>query len=211
MPSSLTGLICSLAWTDFGHPRPGNAPSKGRSAPAAYTHAECKSTPKTFQPVAGSRPARFALVDNLNVSVSFNRNESWVMRWVFGLPQQVQNDLLHHEQGHYDMTALVCRDYFVDVMLLKLQTFATKSAGEAAVQHIKQQSLDKLKKIHYLYDLEVHREQELGQSRGPIQQSWDRSIQKAFTQARSTGTMAPGGVPHKMRLVDVLTQNGKQI
>lgn len=119
--------------------------------------------------------------------------------------------MLNHEQGHYNITALVSRDYFIDVMLLKLQTFATAQAGITAVQQIKQQSLDKIGKIQQLYDREVHPEQNAGQSRGPIQQSWDRFIQTAFTQARSTGTQAPGGIPHKVRLVDVLTQNGKPI
>ena len=83
-------------------------------------------------------------------------------------------------------------------------------AGITAVQQIQQQSVDQISKVQRLYDREVHPEQNSGQSRGPIQQTWDRLIDSAFTQARSTGARAPDGTMHKVRLLDVLAQNGKQ-
>jgi len=210
MPSSFSGLFRTLAWTDFPR-RQENPPQPGHHATAAFTKSGFTRNHVTIQQIAGSHPARFELVDNLTVSVSFDRAQSFVKSWLFSRPQPFQNDMLNHEQGHYNITALVCRDFFVDVMLLKLQTFPTHNAGITAAQQIKTQSLDKIGNIQQLYDREVHPEQNSGQSRGPLQQSWDRFIQTAFTQARSTGTQAPGGVPHKMRLVDVLTQNGKHI
>jgi len=151
------------------------------------------------------------LVDNLTVGVTFGRNRSYVMSWVFARPQQFQDDMLNHEQGHYNVTALVSRDFFIDVMLVKPQTFPTAQAGITAVRQLTTQSLDKIARIQELYDKEVHPEQNAGQSRGPIQQRWDGFMQTAFTQARSTGTLAPDGTPHRVRLIDVLTQNGKSI
>src|SRR3989442_3063896 len=117
MASSLSGLIRVLTWTDFPR-RQGNAPGPGQSATAAHTHSSYSSSAASVQPIAGSHPAQFRLVDNLTVSVTFGRNQSYVMSWVFGRPQQFQDDMLNHEQGHYNITALVSRDYFVDVMLL---------------------------------------------------------------------------------------------
>ena len=210
MPSSFSGLFRTLAWTDFPK-RQGSAPSPGQVATAAFTDASFHFSGPSVQPVAGSRPPRFQVMDNLTMSVTFTRNQSFVMSWVFNRTQQFQDDMLHHEQGHYNIAALVSRDFFVDVMLLKLQTFATAHDEQAAVQQIKTQSLDKIRNIHKLYDREVHPEQNSGVSRGPWQLSWDNFIQIAFTALRSTGTQAPGAIPHKVRLVDVLIRNGKSI
>ena len=175
MPSSFSGLFRTLAWTDFPT-RQGSAPSPGQAATAALTHASFNFTGPSVQPVAGSRPPRFQVTDNLTMSATFNRNQSFVMSWVFSRPQQFQNDMLHHEQGHYNIAALVSRDFFVDVMLLKLQTFTTAQDGHATVQQIGTQSLDKIRNIHQLYDREVHPEQNSGVSRGPFQLSWDNFI-----------------------------------
>jgi hypothetical protein len=210
MPSSLTGLIRTLAWTDFPR-RQANAPAPGQTATAAGTRVSFSTSGASMQSVPGAHPAQFRLADNMTVRVTFERNRSFVMSWVFGRPQQFQTDMLNHEQGHYNITALVSRDFFVDLMLLKAQTFASNRAGLAAVRQIQQRSLDKIRAIQQLYDREVHPEQNAGRSRGLIQQAWDRSIQAAFTQSRSTGTQAPDGTIHKVRLIDTLTQGGKQI
>lgn len=164
-----------------------------------------------MQPIAGTRPAQFRLVDSVAVRVTFERNKSFVMSWVFGRSAQFQNDMLNHEQGHYNIAALVSRDFFVDVMQLKAQSFAPAQAGLTAVKQIQQRSLDKIQAVQRLYDREVHPEQNSGRSRGPIQLAWDSFIQKAFTQARSGGTQAPDGTFHKIRLIDVLSQGGKQV
>jgi hypothetical protein len=210
MASTITGLLRPLAWNDFPV-RQMNAPAPGQSATAAHTDTSFIFGGSMFQPIPGMRPARFRLVDSITISVTFTRNKSFVMSWVFSRPQQFQDDMLNHEQGHYNITALICRDFFVDVMLLKAQVFTTGQAGITSVRQIQQQSLEKIGNVQQLYDQEVHPEQNSGLSRGPIQQSWDRFIQAAFTQARSTGTQAPDGTPHKVRLIDVLTQNGKQV
>ena len=133
------------------------------------------------------------------------------MSWLFGRSQQFQTDMLNHEQGHYNITALVSRDFFIDMMLLKAQTFATAQAGLAAARQIQLASVDKIRTIQQLYDREVHPEQNSGQSRGPKQQAWDGFIQAAFTNSRSSGTQAPDGTVHKVRLIDTLTQGGRQI
>src|SRR2546422_10480825 len=102
MASPLSGLIRTLTWTDYPR-RQGNAPGPGQAATAAHTHSSFQRNHVTIQPIAGSHPAQFRVVDNLTVSVSFGRNQSFVNSWVFSRPQQFQDDMLNHEQGHYNI------------------------------------------------------------------------------------------------------------
>ena len=67
---------------------------------------------------AYSRP-----VDNCTVTAAFGASQSFVMAWLLSESQAYQNGMLNHEQRHYHITALVFRDLFVDVMLLKSRTF----------------------------------------------------------------------------------------
>ena len=210
MPSSLTGLHRSLTWSNFAT-REGNPPAPGTHAAAAYTWSSYTEECIYFVGVRGSRPAQYQLRDSFRVAITFNTTRSWVMSWVSSEPQQFQTDLLNHEQGHYNITALVSRDYFVDVMLLKLQTFSSARQGVTACQAIQRKSVAKIRAIHRLYDKEAHPEQEAGLSRGPIQQAWDRWFQTAFTQARTPASQSADGTPHKVRLIDVLNKNGKSV
>ena len=126
MASSLSGLILTLAWSNFPQ-RQGREPSPGQSATAAETRSAFSIGGISVQPVAGSSPVEFALADSLAVRVTFVRGQSHVMSWVFNRSSQFQADMLNHEQGHYNITALISRDFFVDTMLLKPQTFAEHS------------------------------------------------------------------------------------
>jgi hypothetical protein len=210
MASTLNGLFKTLSWSDFPE-RKGSPPAPGKSATAAQTSAPFSRSGVSVQPVAGSRPAQFKIEDKLVVTASFSRSGSFVMEWVFKQTKTFQDDMLSHEQGHYNITALICRDFFVDVMLLKAQTFSTAQAGLTAFQQAARRTLDKIDAVQKLYDKEVHPEQDSGKSRGPIQQGWDAIIQSAFTQARSPATQSPNGVAHKVRLVDVMLQKGKRV
>jgi len=209
MASSLSGLFRTLTWNDFTR-RQANPPATGQATTAAFTSSPFSNSAFSVQPIRGSSPAWFQLQDSFSIKVDFGR-DSFVMSWVFSRPQQFQTDLLNHEQGHYNITALVCRDCFVDVMLLKNQFFATAKAGVDAVELIKQQSLSKIATVQKLCDKEVHPEQDAGKSRGPMQSTWDRILQSTFSEARSSGTAAPNGTPHKRRLIDLLNQNEKRI
>jgi hypothetical protein len=211
MPSQLTGLFRTLTWSDFGQPRQGRHPGPGQNAVAAKT--AFKPTPFNFQfvHVPGTRPAQFRLTDNLRIAVEFDRSHSFVMNWVFSMSQTDQNDLLHHEQGHYNIFALIHRDFFIDVMLLKLQTFASAQAGIASVQQIRRNSLDKAQRASDLYDADVHQQQNAGIMRGQAQVIWDGLIDLAFQRDRVPPSQSADGRPHKQRLLDVLRAAGKAI
>lgn len=115
MPSKLSGLFRTLTWSDFP-PLGGIAPGPRQHSTAARTFSSLSFSVPSFQAVAGLSPAQFRLVDNFTASAKFERKNSFVMSWVFSRSQQFQDDMLNHEQGHYNITALVARDFFVDVM-----------------------------------------------------------------------------------------------
>ena len=206
MASSLTGLIKKLEWTDFGTPRKSTPPVPGATATAAFTKAEPSFSGVNFNAVPGSKPAEFKLADTVAVSVILHSSR-FVNSWVFThMNKKFQDDLLHHEQGHYDIGALLARDFFVDLMLLKGKTYSSLAAAKADFDAIKKDSIDKQKAVEDLYDLETSR----GKLSGP-QKTWDGFIQSAFTTPRSSGTTDQSGKPHKMKLVRALRNAGKTI
>lgn len=211
MASSMTGLFKTLSFSEFPTPRQGNPPGPGQHATAALTHSGFSSTGPSIQQVGGSRPATFRIQDNMTVTITFNRNQSFVMQWALNRPAPFPADLLNHEQGHYNITALLARDFFVDVMLLKSQTFASLQAAQAAITAARTNSVNKMGAAQTLYDNEVHPEQDQGRSRGPIQQAWDTIIRNAFNNPRTPASSAPDGTPHKIRLVDAIRAAGRTI
>ena len=207
--SSLTGLLHTLTWPEFPT-RPGANPLPGQYVDLAATKTDIAPGGLAFAS-SSAAPKKFLLVDTFTVEVTFVPGESWVLSWLLTQPQATQDDMLNHEQGHYNIAALIGRDLFADVMLLKGTSFGSPAEGGAAVQKILAQTAAKSQAVQDVYDDEVHPEQRLGISRGPIQQAWDRLIKKAFTDNRTPASAAPDGTPNKVRLIDVLKQSGRHV
>lgn len=210
MPSIFSGLVRALTWADFPRQQE-KAPAADVTATAAFTSMSFAFSLPSVQAATGTGAAGFRLADNLTVKPVFTTGASFVKSWVFARPAKEQTDLLAHEQGHYNITALIARDYFVDVMLLKAQSFPTAQAGLDAVGAVQKGTLDKVQSVHDLYDADLGPEQDDGETSGPIQKSWNANIQLAFTQPRAPSTAAPDGVLHKVRLIDVLNRGSKRI
>ena len=109
MASELINLRRTLTWGDFGNPRRGPDPAPGVVATAAQTRATHSHTINS-EMVPGTRPPSFRLRDNVTVSVVLQPNQMFVNAWVLRQPVSFQDSILHHEQGHYDLVALFCRD-----------------------------------------------------------------------------------------------------
>ena len=197
-----------MQWSNYGNPRAG---TRTPGSAAAKTHTTMNLGVPQFARVAGSSPARYALVDNFTVTAGFDQSQSFVMAWLLKESPAFQNGMRNHEQHHYDITALVCRDFFIDVMLLKPQTFASEQAGKNAVSALKQGSILKVPTIHALYDTEVHPEHLKNNVTGPRQKAWDGYVSAAFSQARVPASQSSDGKAHKVRLIDVLRADGKAI
>jgi hypothetical protein len=202
MPSRLAGLQRTLTWPDFGPPRAGDPPAPGVRATAAKTRARPNRT-IFAEPIPGTRPPQFRLRDDAVISVELNRAETFVNQWALNRPAPFPTDLLHHEQGHYDLVALFCRDMFIELMALKQQTVSTPQAVMTAAQAIFSRFDGFIAGVHTPYDDQTDH----GNS-APQQQRWDGFIRSAFTTPRTPAVNAPDGTPYKVPLIDVLRQGG---
>jgi hypothetical protein len=129
-----------------------------------------------------------------------------VLEWVLQKSQNFQNNLLSHEQGHYNLNALIARDFFIDILQLKSQIFQTAHEGIKAVDQIRNDSLAKIQDVSDLYDNDTN-----NGLNAAGQAQWNRFIESAFTQLRSSGGRSPDGIPYKTRLIEVLRAGGKQV
>jgi hypothetical protein len=202
MPSQLSNLKKQLQWSDFGPPANRPAPGPGQTATAALTHTDYTFS-MNAERIAGTNPPRFRLKDDVTISIRFRRPPSWVANWVFQRSSQEQNRLLHHEQGHYDLVALLVRDMFIDIMQLKQNTYNTARAVLDAVSQIQQRYSPKIQPVQARYDTDTNHGNTQTQ-----QTSWDRFIQSAFTQARNPPMQAPDGTSYKVPLLTVLQRAG---
>jgi hypothetical protein len=199
MGSTLTGRDKTLTWADFGTPQPKPKPAPGSTAVAAHT--------EVVYPIVygwASSGKSFSLADNVTVSIRLDPGKSWVADWVFKEAKQFQDDLLKHEQGHYDIGALLARDMFIEIMALKGQTFGSKALLDAAVNAVVNKH--RSQKVHDKYDEKA----ESNHGLNAIQQkAWDGYFQKAKTAPRTPAVTAPDGAIYKIPLLEVLKGAGK--
>lgn len=205
MPSRLENLVRSLRWGDFQRRRP-PAPGPGQTAVGAHTQVAYRPFNWSLIPVPGSRPPILRLADSITITIEFNRSASWVAEWVFQQPQQAQDALLVHEQGHYNVTALMARDLFIDLMLLKQKDYTNQAAATSEITAVMTRyNSVAINAINPKYDSDA--ETRHG-ANAAAQQRWNGYFNTAFTQARTATTYAPDGTPHRMRLLDVLRGAG---
>lgn len=206
MPSKLVGLFKTLVWSDFGKPKKDTPPAPNQIKTAAFTKATPSFMGVNFIPVAGMKPPQFQLADTVTVDVKLDPS-SFVNDWVFAHKDKAfQDALLHHEQHHYDIGALLARDFFIDLMQLKPKVYASTIAAKADFDAIKAATIDKQRKIEDLYDAETQSGRNAAQ-----QTAWDGFIKSAFTTPRPGGGTAPDGKTYKKTLVQVLKDVGKTI
>jgi len=153
--------------------------------------------------IAGTRPAQFRLRDDAVISVQMDRDQTFVNQWALDRPAPFPTNLLHHEQGHYDLCALFCRDMFIELMALKQRTSPSAQAVISAAQAIFQRFDGFIAAVHAPYDADTDHGNNAAQ-----QQRWDGFISSAFTTPRTPPMNAPDGTPYKTPLLDVLRQGG---
>ncbi len=205
MPSRLIGLIKHLEWSDFQRQH-SSAPGPGQFAIGAETHAGITQNNITskVESIPGSNPTRYRVKDDITITVTFGA-DSWVEDWVMARDQAFKDNMRNHEQGHYNIVALLARDTFIELMQLKTQTFNTNMDAQRAIARVWTEGTAKAQAIQDLYD-EVdqshHGDNAAGQTR------WDGFINTAFTTARMPAMSAPDGTAYKVTLRSVLTGAG---
>lgn len=202
MASQLLNFKKQLRWSDFGLPVDKPVPGPGQTATAAFTYTNYVYSANA-EPVPGTNPPRYRLKDDVRVTIQFKRPPSWVASWVFKTSVLEQNRILNHEQGHYDLVALLVRDMFIDIMELKQNAYGTAQAVMNEINRIIQRYDSKSQPAQDRYDVNTNHGNNQSQ-----QAHWDGFIHKAFTQQRNPPIQAPDGTPYKIPLLTVLQQAG---
>lgn len=199
MPSQLNGLLKTLTWNDFKTVTK-TAPGPGESGTAASTRTTVNGGAWSLMPLANKRPAQYQLVDNLTVTISFDADNSWKASWVGTQPQAEQDRILKHEQGHFDLVALLGRDYFLGLMQLKAKVYSKQADFQLDMNALNAQFLQKIQPIQSKYDAETNH--------GMIQAKqdlWNGFINSAFTEPRVPPAAAADGIPLKRPILEVLS------
>lgn len=201
MSSKMTGLFRKLTWADFKCSPPASNPDDMQ----AEAHPNFSATGVTTKPVGKGADQMWQMGDTITVAITFNSAESWKLKSVASESKQEQDRLLKHEQGHYDLTALLARDMFLELMQLKELTFSTSGEIGAEVRKIHSHYDGKAQPLQNKYDSFVQTDH--GRSQ-PKQTQWDGFINTAFTQPRFPAKLTPGGTVYKIEILEVLKKNG---
>ncbi len=163
-----------LAWSDFNM-RTLPAPASGATATGAQTSVNMNIQPNSFhfRRAPHLKPPNFTMVEDPNVRVTLNAAQMWVASWVFSSPVAFQNNLLNHEQGHYEITMLNAGDVFNELQTINDGAFASARAGVTAIRGM-QSRLFNAQPIHNKYDLDTNHG--LNQT---LQTSWDNALRNA--------------------------------
>jgi len=207
MASQLVGLFKTLAWTDFQGTAPQNSGYAGLTA-----------TTISVKHGAGANahldPTTGGLQDDVTVTITMDNKKSWIVKdqvdsrfWQF---------LLDHEQVHYDISALMARDLFIDLMALKMKKYKSQADLQADVNATVTTYNGPLQKIQDAYDADTKNGLPFQASTSLFtptaktadQSRWEGFRDKAFSELRPGGQRAPDGTTYKKRLMDVLSAGG---
>ena len=165
--------------------------------------------------VLGVSPTVFTLADTVTVTINMNKKLSW--KRIEPLSSKGEALLLDHEQGHYDLTALMARDCFIDLMQLKAKTFPNQQAVQKEANDIVSAYQKKLKAMQKLYDDKTRHgawvtpsfgARGMGERKETDQNQWEFWIQTAKTEERQSPMTAPDGTPYKVTILKVLEDKG---
>ena len=198
MASTLRNLFRTLTWHDFA--RVDRTPP----GPGEFVHgaqAGVDIVPSGF--ALDHVPGGLRIRDSIVVAVTFNSRQSWVANWVFTRPAAFQDGLLAHEQGHYNLLALLARDFFLGLMQLKANTYPDARAAQADLTAVSDRTAAKGQDLQDRYDADTVNGSDAAQ-----QARWLGFIQTAMTTPVNPPQTAADGTPIKCPILSVLSQNG---
>ena len=162
---ALNNFNYSVRWADF---TPAHARPHGVDEDAQIT--------VDMQPDFRARGSRRSIViTNVTVNIIIVTAHTWVVS-----SQTTNADLLKHEQGHYDITALAAREYYEGLLLI---TAPTQTAFIELTRSLRDRMQQQINRVNANYDTQTNHF--LNRS---AQQTWDQSI--AAAKANPRGTLA---------------------
>jgi hypothetical protein len=150
-------------------------PAPGTTQVAAQTRVGHQLQPNNFHfERSFLKGGVFSMREDPNVLVVLQTGPAmFVASWVFQRPQNFQDDLLNHEQGHYEIGMLNAKDFFFELQRIQATGFATAREGVAALQNL-DATLGSAQAIHDKYDLDTR------SGLNPARQAvWDAALSSA--------------------------------
>ena len=198
MASQLIGLFKKLTWNDFPQ-KQANPPGPGVFADAALTSVAVRLGGVNLSGDVGD----LSLADTITVTISLGP-KSFKNSWLSKRTPMEQQTLLAHEEGHYDLGALIARDYFLQVMQLKGNSYADSAALQADLDPIAQATIARIQEVSDDYDTATK-----NGSDAAAQAKWFGYIKKAFTQPAIPAATTPDGTIIKVEILKVLGDAGE--
>jgi predicted secreted Zn-dependent protease len=129
---AVTGFDHRVTWEDF---------TERDSRPAGETEdAFCKARFRESWGFASD--GRNATINSVNVSIAMDSRESWVVT------SAESDELLRHEQGHFDITALGARDVHRQLDGMSRRTERELRAAVAELKRNTQREIDRLNELY---------------------------------------------------------------
>ena len=150
----------------------------------------------------------WSLGDSVMVAITFNSAKSWVLPTVASQSEAEKTRLLNHEQGHYNLCALIARDMFLEFMQLKAVRLSSSAAVATEVKAIHTRYSSIAQPLQDLYDAKTQTDH--GRD-AAAQTRWDGFIKKSFETERTPRIMTPDGKAYKEEILTVLRAAGVPI
>lgn len=201
MSSKLTGLFRTLTWDDFK----GSPPASNPHNMLAETKAVSSEPFFSFSPEGKGAAKTWQLNDSIVINITIDSTKSWKLSSVASMTQQQKDKLLNHEQGHYNLVALMARDMFLELMQVKgIRTSIPQDASKICLD-IQKRYKAVAQPLQDLYDSSS----ETDHGKTATKQSlWDGFIKTAFTKPRASQMSSPDGTVYKEEILSVLRSNG---
>ena len=150
-----------VKWTDF---TPVDARPHGVDEDAQIT--------VDMQPDFRARGSRSSIIiTNVTVNIIIVSAHTWALR------SQITNvDLLAHEQGHYNITALAAREYYEELLVI---TAPTQNRFIELTRSLRDRLQQQINRVNINYDTQTNH-----YLNRAAQQTWDRNIAAAKANPR---------------------------
>jgi Bacterial protein of unknown function (DUF922) len=201
MPSMLTGVERKLRWPDFKavDTAPAGVPEEA-VAQTIPLHSASGGIPHNVAP-AGFKPI-YMIPDALTMNVYLDA-ASWRLTSVSRWTGADQVWLIKHEQGHYDIYALMVRDFFVRVRALIGQPFSDLADLHEQLADHRAATIGRISKLQHDYDVDT-----ANSRNGSEQWNWWCAIQRASQLHRTPLATGPDGRYLRIELAAALEAAG---
>ncbi|MBL8588055.1 MAG: hypothetical protein JNK46_05950 [Methylobacteriaceae bacterium] len=198
MASTLIGVGRRLTWDDFKEQQP--PPEAPHAAAGAFmTRSVAGGAPKKIQHPGASAPIYF-LADDITIRIELG-DKTFRSPAVAKMAAGAKAELLAHEQGHYDLYALVLRDWFYELTTLTGRSYDDQAALVRLLSTLKASYLDRIGEIQQIYDSDTEHNFNSAE-----QKTWLRAIRRARKLKRQPIVEGKNGKPLERRLFDVLKE-----